>query len=117
MGQAILRLIDAEGSIHFAGEALQQLSGKQLRPLRRRLQVVFQDPFGSLSPRMCVEQIIAEGLQVHSDLNAAEREQTVIDVLRRSASIRPPDIATRTSFPAASASALPSPGRWCSSRR
>ncbi|WP_225739903.1 ABC transporter ATP-binding protein [Pseudomonas sp. IzPS59] len=82
LGQAILRLIDAEGSIRFEGEALEHLSGKQLRPLRKRLQVVFQDPFGSLSPRLCVEQIIAEGLQVHSDLNAREREQVVIDVLR-----------------------------------
>ncbi|WP_248740631.1 ABC transporter ATP-binding protein [Pseudomonas sp. MWU12-2029] len=82
LGQAILRLIDAEGSIRFEGEALEHLSGKQLRPLRKRLQVVFQDPFGSLSPRLCVEQIIAEGLQVHSDLNAREREQAVIDVLR-----------------------------------
>ncbi|MGG2019457.1 ABC transporter ATP-binding protein [Pseudomonas sp. S8] len=95
LGQAILRLIDAEGSIHFAGEALQQLSGKQLRPLRKRLQVVFQDPFGSLSPRLCVEQIIAEGLQVHSDLNAAEREQTVIDVLREVGL----DPATRHRYP------------------
>jgi microcin C transport system ATP-binding protein len=82
LGQAILRLLDAQGSIRFQGEALEQLSGKQLRPLRKRLQVVFQDPFGSLSPRLCVEQIIAEGLQVHSDLTAAERERAVIDVLR-----------------------------------
>ncbi|WP_248741832.1 MULTISPECIES: ABC transporter ATP-binding protein [unclassified Pseudomonas] len=82
LGQAILRLIDAEGSIRFEGEALEHLSGKQLRPLRKRLQVVFQDPFGSLSPRLCVEQLITEGLQVHSDMNAQEREQAVIDVLR-----------------------------------
>ena len=95
LGQAILRLIDAEGSIRFAGEALEQLSGKQLRPLRKRLQVVFQDPFGSLSPRLCVEQIIAEGLQVHSDLNAAEREQTVIDALREVGL----DPATRHRYP------------------
>jgi len=82
LGQAILRLIDADGGICFDGEALEHLRGKQLRPLRKRLQVVFQDPFGSLSPRLCVEQIIAEGLLVHSDLNAREREQAVIDVLR-----------------------------------
>jgi microcin C transport system ATP-binding protein len=95
LGQAILRLIDAEGSIRFAGEALEQLSGKQLRPLRKRLQVVFQDPFGSLSPRLCVAQIIAEGLQVHSDLNAAEREQAVINVLREVGL----DPATRHRYP------------------
>ncbi|WP_432216812.1 ABC transporter ATP-binding protein [Pseudomonas kribbensis] len=95
LGQAILRLIEAEGSIRFEGEALEHLSGKQLRPLRKRLQVVFQDPFGSLSPRLCVEQIIAEGLQVHSDLNAQEREQAVIDVLREVGL----DPATRHRYP------------------
>jgi microcin C transport system ATP-binding protein len=95
LGQAILRLLDAQGSIRFQGEALECLSGKQLRPLRKRLQVVFQDPFGSLSPRLCVEQIIAEGLQVHSDLNAAERERAVIDVLREVGL----DPATRHRYP------------------
>ena len=95
LGQAILRLIDAEGQIRFQGEALEHLNGKQLRPLRKRLQVVFQDPFGSLSPRLCVEQIIAEGLRVHSDLNADEREQAVIAVLREVGL----DPATRHRYP------------------
>ncbi|MGF6113131.1 ABC transporter ATP-binding protein [Pseudomonas frederiksbergensis] len=95
LGQAILRLIESEGSIRFRGEALESLSGKQLRPLRKRLQVVFQDPFGSLSPRLSVEQIIAEGLQVHSDMNAAQREQAVIDVLREVGL----DPATRHRYP------------------
>jgi len=81
LGQAILRLVDARGSIEFQGQALERLNGKALRPLRKRMQVVFQDPFGSLSPRLSVEQIIAEGLQVHSDLNAQQREQAVIEVL------------------------------------
>ncbi|WP_435036384.1 ABC transporter ATP-binding protein [Pseudomonas neuropathica] len=95
LGQAILRLLDAQGSIRFQGEALEHLSGKQLRPLRKRLQVVFQDPFGSLSPRLCVEQIIAEGLQVHSDLSIGERERAVIDVLREVGL----DPATRHRYP------------------
>ncbi|CAI8802041.1 putative oligopeptide ABC transporter ATP binding subunit YejF [Pseudomonas sp. IT-347P] len=95
LGQAILRLIDAQGSIRFQGEALEHLSGQQLRPLRKRLQVVFQDPFGSLSPRLCVEQIIAEGLQVHSALNAGERERAVIEVLREVGL----DPATRHRYP------------------
>ena len=83
LGQAILRLIDAEGSIHFAGEALQQLSGKQLRPLRRRLQVVFQDPFGSLSPRMTIEQIVGEGLALHQPgLSRDAMRQRVTEALR-----------------------------------
>ncbi len=95
LGQAILRLIDAEGSIRFQGQALETLSGKQLRPLRKRLQVVFQDPFGSLSPRLSVQQIIAEGLQVHSDLNAEQREQAVIEVLHEVGL----DPATRHRYP------------------
>jgi microcin C transport system ATP-binding protein len=95
LGQAILRLIDAKGSIRFQGEALEHMSGKQLRPLRKRLQVVFQDPFGSLSPRLCVEQIIAEGLRVHTDLNVVERERAVIDVLHEVGL----DPATRHRYP------------------
>ncbi|AZC31936.1 ABC transporter ATP-binding protein yejF [Pseudomonas chlororaphis subsp. piscium] len=82
LGQAILRLIASEGSIRFKGQDLQSLDGKQLRPLRRQMQVVFQDPFGSLSPRLSVQQIIAEGLLVHSELNARQREQAVIEALQ-----------------------------------
>ncbi|WLH82948.1 ABC transporter ATP-binding protein [Pseudomonas sp. FP2338] len=82
LGQAILRLIDAQGSIRFQGQALDALKGKALRPWRRKLQVVFQDPFGSLSPRMSVQQIIEEGLRVHTDLTAAQREAEVISALR-----------------------------------
>ena len=62
---AILRLIGSQGPITFLGRRLDGLSQRQLRPVRRDLQIVFQDPFGSLSPRMTVEQIIAEGLGVH----------------------------------------------------
>jgi microcin C transport system ATP-binding protein len=62
---AILRLISSEGSIGFLGHELQGLSFRQMRPNRRDMQIVFQDPFGSLSPRMTVQEIIAEGLGVH----------------------------------------------------
>ncbi|TFY95037.1 ABC transporter ATP-binding protein [Pseudomonas nabeulensis] len=82
LGQAILRLIDAQGSIRFQGQALDRLKGKALRPWRRQLQVVFQDPFGSLSPRMSVQQIIEEGLRVHTSLDAAQREAEVIAALK-----------------------------------
>ncbi|PRA26421.1 ABC transporter ATP-binding protein [Pseudomonas poae] len=82
LGQAILRLIDAQGSIRFQGQALDRLKGKALRPWRRQLQVVFQDPFGSLSPRMSVQQIIEEGLRVHTSLGAAQREAEVIAALK-----------------------------------
>lgn len=82
LGQAILRLIDAQGSIRFQGQALDRLKGNALRPWRRQLQVVFQDPFGSLSPRMSVQQIVEEGLHVHTDLNALQRESLVIAALQ-----------------------------------
>ncbi len=63
---AILRLISSEGPILFEGKDIQGRKSAQLRSLRRNLQIVFQDPFGSLSPRMTVEQIIAEGFSVHA---------------------------------------------------
>ncbi|RON51517.1 ABC transporter ATP-binding protein [Pseudomonas frederiksbergensis] len=81
LGQAILRLLDSEGSIRFQGEALDGLTQKQLRPWRKKMQVVFQDPFGSLSPRMSVAQIISEGLEVHSQLTAEQCKAEVIRAL------------------------------------
>ncbi len=65
LGMAVLRLISSTGGINFDGHDLRALSGRALKPLRRQLQVVFQDPFGSLSPRLSVAQIIGEGLDVH----------------------------------------------------
>ncbi|MBV1903908.1 MAG: ATP-binding cassette domain-containing protein, partial [Marinosulfonomonas sp.] len=62
---AIMRLISSVGPIVFLGQDVQGWKSKQLRPLRRDMQIVFQDPFGSLSPRMTAEEIIAEGLGVH----------------------------------------------------
>ena len=81
LGLAILRLIDSKGSILYAGEAIDQLTQKQVLPLRRDIQVVFQDPFGSLSPRMSVSEIIGEGLQIHKMGNAEEQEQAIIAAL------------------------------------
>ena len=65
LGLALLRLEKSEGTIAFDGVDLQALKSKQLRPLRRHMQIVFQDPFSSLSPRLSVGQIIEEGLLVH----------------------------------------------------
>lgn len=81
LGMAILRLIRSEGSIVFDNQPLHQLSGKALRGIRKDLQVVLQDPFGSLSPRMTVGDIIAEGLRVHSERSAEDIEQAVCDVM------------------------------------
>ncbi len=72
---AIMRLIPSEGPIVFAGQDIAGWKPGQMRPLRRDMQIVFQDPFGSLSPRMSIEQIIAEGLSVHGlDPGRDERE-------------------------------------------
>ncbi|RMO70107.1 ABC transporter ATP-binding protein [Pseudomonas syringae group genomosp. 3] len=95
LGQAILRLVDSEGSIRFGTKELSLHSQHLMRPLRRQLQVVFQDPFGSLSPRMTVEQIIAEGLVTHKIGTPKEREQTVIRVLQEVGL----DPATRHRYP------------------
>ncbi len=72
LGQAILRLISCEGSIHFQDQELNSLSLKELRPFRRLIQVVFQDPFGSLSPRMTIGQIVGEGLNLLENIQDAE---------------------------------------------
>jgi microcin C transport system ATP-binding protein len=82
LGQAILRLLDSTGSIRFQGVALDPLNHKQMRPWRKQMQVVFQDPYGSLSPRMSVQQIISEGLEVHAPCSLAERDAQVIQVLK-----------------------------------
>ncbi|MDH5750732.1 MAG: dipeptide ABC transporter ATP-binding protein, partial [Rhodospirillales bacterium] len=65
LGRALLRLEKCQGGITFEGAAIQDLSQKALRPLRREMAVVFQDPYGSLSPRLSVAQIVEEGLKVH----------------------------------------------------
>ncbi|WP_207864030.1 ABC transporter ATP-binding protein [Pseudomonas sp. 58(2021)] len=81
LGQAILRLVESEGDIRFGNKQLSLLNQRLMRPLRRQIQVVFQDPFGSLSPRMSVQQIIAEGLLTHGIGTPEEREAAVIRVL------------------------------------
>ncbi|MBI3435071.1 MAG: ABC transporter ATP-binding protein, partial [Proteobacteria bacterium] len=82
LGLAILRLISSDGSIVYLGDEIQGLRFKEMRPYRREMQVVFQDPFGSLSPRMSIADIIEEGLWVHHPtLSADEREQRVIRAL------------------------------------
>jgi microcin C transport system ATP-binding protein len=82
LGMALLRLVKAQGRIVFAGQDVDRLSKAQLKALRADMQIVFQDPFGSLSPRMSVGQIIAEGLRVHQpDLSAAQRDLQVQQAL------------------------------------
>jgi len=78
LGQCLLRLTGCHGSILYNGRDLLKYDNRRMRPLRRELQVVFQDPYSSLSPRLTVEQIVAEGLQVHRiGSNRRERRQLV----------------------------------------
>ena len=83
LGLAILRLINSDGKIVFCGQDVNALNRQKLRNLRQDMQIVFQDPFGSLSPRMSVGQIIAEGLRVHQPkMSQSERDAAVIDALK-----------------------------------
>jgi len=83
LGLAILRLISSDGPVVFMGQTIQGLKFKEMRPFRREMQIVFQDPYGSLSPRMSVSDIIEEGLWVHHPhLNAHECEQRVVNALK-----------------------------------
>jgi microcin C transport system ATP-binding protein len=83
LGLALLRLISSDGPIVFLGTSIQGLKFNAMRPFRRHMQIVFQDPFGSLSPRMSIGDIVAEGLSVHQrQLSPAEREARVVRALQ-----------------------------------
>ncbi|MCR6733200.1 MAG: ABC transporter ATP-binding protein [Afipia sp.] len=96
LGLALLRLISSNGPIVFLGKDIQGLNFKQMRPVRRDMQIVFQDPFGALSPRMSVGDIVAEGLGVHQpSLSEDEREARVVKALKEVGL----DPATRFRYP------------------
>ncbi len=96
LGLALLRMISSTGRIAFSGREIQAFSWKDMRPLRRDMQIVFQDPFGSLSPRMSVAEIVGEGLKVHfPTLGEREREARVAHALKEVGL----DAATRFRYP------------------
>ncbi|MBU6463669.1 MAG: ABC transporter ATP-binding protein [Bradyrhizobium sp.] len=96
LGMALLRLISSDGPIVFLGKDIQGLRFKAMRPFRRDMQIVFQDPFGALSPRMSIGDIIAEGLTVHQRaLSETEREARVVRALQEVGL----DPATRSRYP------------------
>jgi microcin C transport system ATP-binding protein len=96
LGLAILRLISSQGRIVFMGNELQGLRFKEMRPFRHDMQIVFQDPYGSLSPRLSIAEIVEEGLQVHHrEMSDGERDQRVIRALNDVGL----DPATRFRFP------------------
>jgi microcin C transport system ATP-binding protein len=83
LGMALLRLTHSEGAIGFDGRQISDMRAKALRPLRREMQVVFQDPFGSLSPRLSVGQIVEEGLKVHEpEMSEQDRESRIVQALQ-----------------------------------
>jgi microcin C transport system ATP-binding protein len=82
LGLALLRLIDSRGPITFDDRNIEGFDAARMRPLRRQMQIVFQDPFGSLSPRMSVAEIVAEGLKVHKlASNEVEEERLIVEAL------------------------------------
>ncbi len=82
LGKALLKLEQSEGDIIFNGIPINELDRNAMRPLRREIQIIFQDPYGSLSPRMSVERIIGEGLEIHDIGDPAERENRIIESMR-----------------------------------
>ncbi|RUU14432.1 ABC transporter ATP-binding protein, partial [Mesorhizobium sp. M6A.T.Ca.TU.002.02.2.1] len=96
LGLALARMISSTGIIRFNGRDINELTFNAMRPLRRELQIVFQDPFGSLSPRMSVSEIIEEGLKIHEPkLSPDERDKRIVDVLGEVGL----DPATRNRYP------------------
>jgi len=79
LGLAVLRLLASEGAIEYDGHRLDGLAEREMRPLRRELQIVFQDPFSSLSPRLSIGQIVEEGLKVHGIGGSAAGRRALID--------------------------------------
>jgi microcin C transport system ATP-binding protein len=78
LGLALLRLVHSEGPIVFLGKAIDALSQNALRPLRRSMQVVFQDPYGSLSPRMSIADIVAEGMTVQEGIRSLADQREIV---------------------------------------
>ena len=83
LAYAVLRLVESQGSIVFCGTELQKLSRRSVRPMRPKMQIIFQDPFSSLNPRLSVGQIVAEGLQIHQKhLGKEEIDHQVATILQ-----------------------------------
>lgn len=82
LGLSLVKLLQSNGDIHFKDHPVHTYNQHEFRPLRRQIQIVFQDPFGSLSPRMSVQQIIEEGLVIHQIGTAEEREAQIIQALK-----------------------------------
>ena len=109
IGRTLLKLAPAtSGEIRFNGREILSLSEQDFRPLRREIQMIFQDPFGSLNPRMTIFNIVGEALEIHfPEMTRAERQERVAQLMKQVG--LQPDMMQR--YPHASASALPGPSR------
>jgi len=94
LGLGLLRLLESEGPIEYDGKRLDELGSRAMRPLRRELQIVFQDPFSSLSPRLSIAQIVEEGLRVHGIGASPEERRSLIEAALRNVDLDP-DTADR----------------------
>ncbi len=113
LGRLLLRLLAAsEGRVFYQGEEITHATGARLNQLRRELQIIFQDPFASLNPRMTVEQIVGEPLWLHQNMKKADRQYRVAELLKTVG--LPAAWAGRYphEFPAGSASVSALPARW-----
>jgi oligopeptide/dipeptide ABC transporter ATP-binding protein len=94
LGRAVLRLIDpTAGNIRFEDRDITHLSQRQLRPIRRRMQIVFQDPYGSLNPRMTVRSALGEAMRIHGLVNSARDEEDRVAALLTRVGLRPEAMA------------------------
>jgi len=81
LGRAVLNLVASEGTVRFGGETISDKSGSQLKEIRKKIQIIFQDPFSSLDPRMTIYQILSEPLEIHGNQKKSERLEVIDDVL------------------------------------
>ena len=82
LGKALAGLIDYQGSVLYDSVNINQLNSKELKLIKKDIQIVFQDPYGSLSPRMTVGEIVGEGLDVHFDLTKKQKDERIADCLK-----------------------------------
>ena len=117
LGRMVAGLLPpSAGEIRVDGQAVEGLDASARRALRLKIQMVFQDPYASLNPRLRVDRIVGEGARLHGLVDAAGFDDYVSAQLERAGWIRPCASATRTSSAAASASASALPARWPCSR-
>ena len=117
LGRLLLRLIEpTAGQVMYRGRDLTALPPKEMRALRRELQIIFQDPYASLNPRMTVGDIVGEPIWLHGLGGGTERRDKVAELLRIVGLLPEHAGRYRMNSPAASASASASPGPWPASR-